>query len=89
VTDGEAEPIAGASVADGLKFSASNPGRMVMSLYPAPSPASIADLAEAWKLHPLLVEDPASKGSIVITECHRVTEAPGDQRPIERRELSR
>jgi magnesium transporter len=30
---------------------------MVMSLYPSPTPESIAELATAWDLHPLLVED--------------------------------
>ncbi|MFK3669371.1 magnesium and cobalt transport protein CorA [Leifsonia aquatica] len=58
VTDGD--PVAApadASVADGLRFAEDGPGRMAMFLYPAPTAAQIDELADAWDLHPLLVED--------------------------------
>jgi magnesium transporter len=44
-------------VADGLRFADAAAGRMTMFLYPAPTPDSIQELADAWQLHPLLVED--------------------------------
>jgi len=58
VTDGLAvEAPAGASVADGMRFADAAPGHMTMFLYPSPSSDSIRELADAWELHPLLVED--------------------------------
>jgi magnesium transporter len=58
VSDGvPAEAPPGATVADGLRFADAAPGRMTMFLYPAPAPDSIQELADAWQLHPLLVED--------------------------------
>lgn len=58
VTDGHPEAAPdGASVADALRFAEAAPDRMAMFLYPTPTPAAIQELAEAWDLHPLLVED--------------------------------
>ncbi len=58
VTDGHPERgPGGASVADALRFSHAGSGRMTMSLYPAPTPESIVELADAWDLHPVLRED--------------------------------
>lgn len=58
VHDGRPEraPL-GASVSDGLLFSADGLDRMTMFFYPTPTPSAIDELAEAWQLHPLLVED--------------------------------
>ncbi|MFF2051115.1 magnesium and cobalt transport protein CorA [Leifsonia sp. NPDC058194] len=58
VTGGRPAPApADDSVADGLRFAGAAPGRMTMSLYPAPTESGIRELADAWQLHPLLVED--------------------------------
>lgn len=58
VTDGVAEkPPIGATVADGLVFADPASNRMVMSVYPAPERTQIQELAEAWDLHPVIVED--------------------------------
>ncbi|GAB3593634.1 Magnesium transport protein CorA [Corynebacterium faecale] len=58
VTDGVADkPPLGATVADGLRFADGASNRMVMSLYPAPTRAAIQELADAWDLHPMIVED--------------------------------
>ncbi|BAC16888.1 conserved hypothetical protein [Corynebacterium efficiens YS-314] len=58
VTDGVAdEPPIGATVADGLAFADAASNRMVMSIYPAPDRAQIRELAQAWELHPVIVED--------------------------------
>jgi len=58
VIDGHPEVAPeGASVVDGLRFSAAAPDRMAMFFYPAPTPSAITELADAWQLHPLLVED--------------------------------
>ena len=58
VTDGVADqPPIGASVADGLAFADAASNRMVMSIYPAPDRTQIRELAEAWDLHPVIVED--------------------------------
>ena len=45
------------SVAEALHFAEAAPHRMALSLFPAPTPQDIAELADAWALHPLLVED--------------------------------
>ncbi|WP_227488058.1 magnesium and cobalt transport protein CorA [Brachybacterium subflavum] len=50
-------PPEGTSVADALEFSHSSPDRMVMFFYADPSREDVAELEEAWGLHPLLVED--------------------------------
>ncbi|MDO8148246.1 magnesium and cobalt transport protein CorA [Isoptericola sp. b515] len=58
VEDGRPSPApGGASVADGLRFAEGASDRMTMSLYPRPTTAAIHELAEAWELHPLVVED--------------------------------
>lgn len=58
VSDGRAEaPSATASVADGLAFAAGGSDRLALFLYMSPSPEDIAELATAWDLHALLVED--------------------------------
>lgn len=57
VVDGTIEPVPeGTSVANALEF-AGGDGRMALFLYPDPSERDIAELAEAWELHPLVVED--------------------------------
>lgn len=58
VTDGiPARPPLGSTVVDGLNFAEGASNRMVMSLYPAPSKPAIKELAQAWDLHPTIVED--------------------------------
>ncbi len=58
VTAGHPEQApAGTSVADGLRFAEAAEDRLAMFFYPAPTDAAVTELAEAWELHPLLVED--------------------------------
>ncbi|WP_420100101.1 CorA family divalent cation transporter [Corynebacterium sp.] len=58
VDDGVAHPVPReTTVADATASAADHEDRMVMLLYPAPGRDGITDLAEAWELHPLLVED--------------------------------
>ena len=58
VMDGvDAAAPAGATVADALTFAEASTERMAMFFYPAPTDDEIEQLAEAWELHPLLVED--------------------------------
>ena len=58
VIDGvDAAAPAGATVADALTFAEASTERMAMFFYPAPTDDEIEQLAEAWELHPLLVED--------------------------------
>ena len=58
VMDGvDAAAPAGATVADALTFAEASTERMAMFFYPAPTDDEIEHLAEAWELHPLLVED--------------------------------
>lgn len=58
VIDGHLRPTPeNASVAESLRFAENAPGRMALSLFPAPTPQDIDELAEAWDLHPLLRED--------------------------------
>ncbi len=58
VTDGvPIAPPPGATVGDGLRFAESASNRMVMSLYAAPTHSAIQEIAEAWDLHPMIVED--------------------------------
>lgn len=45
------------SIAEALAFSQQAPGRIALCLFPAPTPEDIDELAEAWGLHPVLVED--------------------------------
>lgn len=46
-----------AAVTDGLAFAAAGTDRMTVSLYPSPTEADIRELADAWQLHPILVDD--------------------------------
>jgi len=58
VIDGIASPAPqDVSVTDALAFAHAATDHMAMFFYPAPSHESIAELATAWQLHPLLVED--------------------------------
>lgn len=43
--------------AEALAHAGAGGGRLALSVMPVPSPEAIAELASAWKLHPLLVED--------------------------------
>lgn len=45
------------TVDDAQVFTDGDPGRTALLLYPKPTPDDIAELATAWNLHPLLVED--------------------------------
>lgn len=45
------------SIADALRFSTEEQGRIALCLFPAPTGDDIEELAEAWSLHPVLVED--------------------------------
>ncbi|HWK92745.1 MAG TPA: magnesium and cobalt transport protein CorA [Luteimicrobium sp.] len=47
----------GTTVADALRFAGEAPERLALVLFPTPTPAAIDELAAAWDLHPLLVED--------------------------------
>ncbi|GGO60501.1 magnesium transporter [Microbacterium nanhaiense] len=88
VTDGRVSiPDPESSVADGLAFARSAPSRMALFLYAAPTPEEIAELASAWDLHPVLVEDLVHAGQrpklerygevmfLVIRSAHYVDEA--------------
>ncbi len=58
VSDGHAARAPeGATVADALDFARSGPDRMTLYFYPAPTRAGIEELGEAWRLHPVLLED--------------------------------
>lgn len=46
-----------ASITDAIRFSTVEPENMAMFFYPAPTAPAIAELAEAWDLHPVLVDD--------------------------------
>ncbi|PQZ61378.1 MULTISPECIES: magnesium and cobalt transport protein CorA [unclassified Microbacterium] len=45
------------TVGDAQTFTEGDAERTALLLYPHPTPADIAELAESWHLHPLLVED--------------------------------
>ena len=45
------------TVDDARMFTDGDAGRTALLLYPTPTPDDIAELATAWNLHPLLVED--------------------------------
>ncbi|MFC8732147.1 magnesium and cobalt transport protein CorA [Luteimicrobium sp. NPDC057192] len=47
----------GTTVADALRFADAAPERLALVLFPTPTAAAIDELAAAWDLHPLLVED--------------------------------
>lgn len=58
VTEGHALPApAGTTPADAREFGTQDVEQMALVLYPDPSEAAIRDLAQAWDLHPVLVED--------------------------------
>lgn len=46
-----------ASLSEARQFAEAEPGRMTLSLFPAPTARDIDELAAAWDLHPVLVED--------------------------------
>jgi magnesium transporter len=47
----------GTGFAEALAFAHESPSHMALTVVPQPSPERIAELASAWDLHPLLVED--------------------------------
>jgi len=47
----------GLTIADATMTARENPDQMVVFLYSTPSTSEIEELAEAWDLHPVLVED--------------------------------
>lgn len=58
VVDGRLSPAPSeVSIAEALRFADQTPGGMALCLFPQPSSTDIDELAETWKLHPLLVED--------------------------------
>ncbi|MGN5734672.1 magnesium and cobalt transport protein CorA [Arthrobacter psychrochitiniphilus] len=58
VIDGRLRPTPeNVSVAEALHFAEAAPDRMALALFPAPTPQDVDELAVAWDLHPLLVED--------------------------------
>jgi magnesium transporter len=58
IVDGLITPAStNGTIADELRFAQQEKGRMALCLFPNPSKAEIDELAEAWALHPVLVED--------------------------------
>lgn len=58
VLDGKLSPSPdGVSIADALAFASAGDDRIALCLFPSPTPEDVAELATAWELHPLLVED--------------------------------
>ncbi|GAA4843376.1 magnesium and cobalt transport protein CorA [Luteimicrobium xylanilyticum] len=58
VVDGDLSPAPGRpTAADALRFADAATNRMALVLLPTPTQEQIDELAEAWSLHPLLVED--------------------------------
>lgn len=45
------------SIADALRLAQDEPNRMVLCLFPTPTLKDIDELADEWKLHPVLIED--------------------------------
>ena len=63
VVDGVASPVPdGLTVADATQFARDNSGHMAMFLYANPRIEQIKELADAWDLHPVLVEDLVNAG---------------------------
>ena len=63
VVDGTPAPVpAGVTVAGATQFAQANSGHMAMFLYASPTTEHIEELAEAWQLHPVLVNDLLSPG---------------------------
>ena len=52
-----AEAPADVTVAETVTFAEAEPDRMAMLLYPSPTEPDVRELAEAWDLHPILVDD--------------------------------
>lgn len=58
ISEGHVEqPPDSDTLVDGLRFASSSSDRMAVLLYPAPTPTEVQELAKAWHLHPLLVDD--------------------------------
>lgn len=58
VVDGQLSPAPqDGSLAEALDFAQAGPGRIALCLFPAPTAEDVAELVEAWKLHPVLAED--------------------------------
>lgn len=58
VIDGRLSPAPrDATIADALQFANEKPNRIALCLFPSPSAQDVDELAEAWNLHPVLVED--------------------------------
>ncbi|KAM9862647.1 magnesium and cobalt transport protein CorA [Leucobacter sp. BZR 635] len=58
VVDGALTPAPeGVSIAESLTFANAAPQRMALSIFPRPNVDDITELADAWGLHPVLVED--------------------------------
>lgn len=58
VVDGHLTPAPPeVSIDEALRYAQDEPGTMTFSLFPAPTADDVDELAEAWGLHPLLVED--------------------------------
>lgn len=58
IVDGHPQPLAvGAPPEASLAFTRADPSHLALTVMAAPTPESIAELASAWQLHPLLVED--------------------------------
>ena len=58
------------SLAESLEYAEQQPGRMALTLFPSPASADIAELAQAWNLHHLLVEDIERGGQRPKLERH-------------------
>ncbi|MFK0400920.1 magnesium and cobalt transport protein CorA [Microbacterium sp. NPDC090225] len=50
-------PPRSTSVDDATRFTEESANRTALLLYPSPTPDDVAELATAWELHPVLVED--------------------------------
>lgn len=58
VIDGHLNPAPeDATVAEALEFATVEPNRVALTLFPAPTADDVEEIARAWSLHPLLVED--------------------------------
>ncbi|ACZ22723.1 Mg2+/Co2+ transporter [Sanguibacter keddieii DSM 10542] len=58
VVDGRLTPAPPeVSISEALRYAQDEPGTMTLSLFPAPTAEDVDELAQAWGLHPLLVED--------------------------------
>ncbi|MFW2513969.1 magnesium and cobalt transport protein CorA [Demequina sp. SO4-13] len=72
VTDGQVVPAPdGTTAADARTFGDKTPAQMALLLYPDPSESAIRDLADAWDLHPILVEDLLHAGQRPKLERYR------------------